>query len=144
MKNIVICVDTDEECTKTLERLSSKIDLNHATIHLVHVFEINLSNVDFTPVIYPTKDQYAEIEKNILEYLGGISTKLNLNAEFVQLHCFFSHSKHRCLNDYLEKINADTVVLATKGRHGITGFFASSLADFLCKYSPCDVFVLRP
>ena len=60
MKNIVICVDTDEDCARTLERLPSKFDLTKANVHLIHVFEINISNMEFTPVIYPAKDQYPE------------------------------------------------------------------------------------
>ncbi len=144
MNNIVICVDTDEDCARTLERLPAKFDLTKAKVHLIHVFEIHVSNMEFTPVIYPSQDQYPEIEKNILEYLAEISKKLKLNVESVHRECFFSYSKERSLKEYLVKVNADTVILASKGKHGIADFFSSSLADYLCKDSPCDIIILRP
>lgn len=144
MKNIVICVDLNENSLNTLASVRSKIDLTKSTVHLVHVFEIHTGNIEFTPVVYPTADQYPEIEKSVLEILSKLSDTLQLKSDQVQMKCFFNYSKESCLNNYLTKTNADLVVLATRGKHGISGFFASSLADFLCKYAPCDILVLRP
>jgi nucleotide-binding universal stress UspA family protein len=48
------------------------------------------------------------------------------------------------INYYLKEVKADLVVTATKGKHGIDGFFSSSFTDYLCKFSPCDVLVMRP
>jgi hypothetical protein len=75
--------------------------------------------------------------------LSQLSGKLNLSAEQGRMKCFFTHSKESCLKDYLLQVNADLAVVATRGKHGIEGFFSSSLADFLCKYAICDVFVMK-
>lgn len=144
MKNIVICVDLNEDSLNALESIQYKLDLNKSTVHLIHVFEIHIGNIEFTPVVYPTSEQYPEIEKNVLSLLANLGDKLHLKPNQLQTKCFFNYSKESCLKDYLTKVNADIVVLATRGKHGIAGFFASSLADFLCKYAPCDVLVLRP
>jgi nucleotide-binding universal stress UspA family protein len=144
MKNIVICVDLNEDSLKTLEAIQGKFDLSNSTVHLVYVYEIHISNVEFTPVVYPSSDQYLEIEKNVLGMLKNFSDKLHLKSDQVQMKCIFDLSKESALNNYLTTVSSDVVVLATRGKHGIAGFFASSLADFLCKYAPCDVFVLRP
>lgn len=143
MKNIVICVDLTEESLKTLEKLQFKFNLNQSIVHLVHVFEIKRGMVEFTPVIYPSSDQYPEIENSVVDMLSSLSEKLDLNPGQVKMKCFFNDSKESCLKDYLKEINADLVVLATRGKHGVSGFFASSLTDFLCKYAPCDIFVMR-
>ena len=144
MKNIVVCVDLTEDSVNALETIQHKLDLSQSVVHLVHVFEIHVGNIELTPVVYPTADQYPVIEKNILEILSTLSAKLHLKPEQVKMKCIFNHSKESTLHHYLNEVNADLAVLATRGKHGIAGFFASSLADYLCKYAPCDLLVLRP
>jgi nucleotide-binding universal stress UspA family protein len=96
------------------------------------------------PVIYPTEDLYPEIEKSTVGMLKTLAYDMGAKDNKLELKCFFSHSREVTINDYLKNVHADLVVVATRGKHGIEGFFSSSLADFLCKYSPCDVLVKRP
>lgn len=144
MKNIVLCVDLREESLKTLKSVAKKIDLKNAKVHLVHAFEIQTGMMEFATFVYPTEDQYPEIEKSVMDLLGTLQKDLGLSDDQTEKHCYFSHSKEVAIKDYLDSKKAEMVVLATRGKHGIEGFFASSLADYLCKYSPCDVLVLRP
>ncbi len=144
MKNIVLCVDLREESLNTLKTVSKKIDMTGAKIHLVHAFEIQAGVMEFATFVYPTEEQYPEIEKSVMELLGTLQKDLGLSDDRVEKHCYFAHSKEVAVKDYLDSKKADLVVLATRGKHGLEGFFASSLADYLCKYSPCDVLVLRP
>lgn len=144
MKNIVLCVDLREESVKTLKSVAQKIDLKNAYVHLVHAFEIQTGVMEFATFVYPTEEQYPEIEKSVMDVLSTLQKELGLSDTQTEKHCYFSHSKEVAIKDYLDTKKADMVVLATRGKHGLEGFFASSLADYLCKYSPCDVFVLRP
>lgn len=144
MKTIVICVDLTKNCLETLKTLPSKIDLGESRVHFLHIFEKLEPNRILAPFMVPLPEQKMEIEKNVLEALSKLSSELGLNPDYVHLVCSFEYSREQTVKEYLTRINADLVVLATRGRHGIVGFFTSSLADFLCKYSPCDVLVLRP
>ena len=144
MKNIVVCVDLTEDSVNSLETIQYKIDLSSSVVHLVHVFEIRVGNIELTPIVYPTTEQYPIIEKNILEILSTISEKLHLKPEQVKMKCIFNQSKENSLHQYLNEVKADLAVLATRGKHGMAGFFSSSLADYLCKYAPCDLLVIRP
>lgn len=144
MKNIVICTDLNQNSLDTLKTLTRNLDLKEAIVHIVHVFEIHMYNADIVPVIYPTEAQYPEIEQSTLGILDKLAHDLGAKEDQVQLKCFFSHSREERISSYLNDVQADLVVVATRGKHGIQGFFSSSLADFLCKYSPCDVLVLRP
>jgi len=144
MKNIVICTDLNQNSLDTLKTLARNLDLKEAIVHLVHVFEIHMYNADIVPVIYPTEAQYPEIEQSTLGILDKLAHDLGAREDQVRLKCFFSHSREERISSYLNDVQADLVVVATRGKHGIQGFFSSSLADFLCKYSPCDVLVLRP
>lgn len=144
MKNIVICADLREESLKRLRSLHEDIDLKHAKVHIVHVFEIQYYVSEFTPYVYPTESQYSEMEnsgKAILEKLGA---DLGIPKENLVVQCFFSKSREERIGEYLKSSNANLVVSATRGKHGIDGLFSSSLTDYLIKYSPCDILVLRP
>lgn len=144
MKNIVICTDLNQNSIDTLKTMPKNLGFNDATVHLVHVFEIHLYNADIVPVIYPTEVQYPEIEQSALGILNKLGHDLGLRDDQLKVHCFFSHSREEKISSYLRDCNADLAIVATRGKHGIEGFFSSSLADFLCKYSPCDVLVVRP
>lgn len=144
MKNIVLCVDLREECLNVLKTVGQKINLKEAKVHLVHAFEIQSGVMEFATFVYPTEEQYPDIEKSVLDLLTSLQKDLGLPDSQVEKHCYFSHSKESAMKDYLVSKKADLVVLSTRGKHGLEGFFASSLADYLCKYSPCDVLVLRP
>jgi nucleotide-binding universal stress UspA family protein len=144
MKTIVLCVDVNQECLDTLKTLPSKFDLRNAQVHLLHVFENQVYNADLAPWVIPMPEQKPEIEKSINETLMKLALDLDLNSESIQVKCVFAFSREHEVKEYLTQVKADVVVLATRGKHGVIGLFTSSLADFLCKYSPCDVFVLRP
>lgn len=145
MKNIVICVDLNEKSLDILKRFHQHHqEFKHTTLHFIHVFEIHIYNADLVPIIFPTESQYVEIEKSTLTILDQLAHDIGARSDQVQTKCFFSHSREEKIRHYLNEVEADMVVVATRGKHGIEGFFSSSLADFLCKFSPCDVLVLRP
>lgn len=144
MNNIVLCVDLNDDSLETIKTIANNPILQNAKIHFIHVFEIHMYNADIVPVIFPTEIQYPEIEASTLKILEKLSSDLGIKAENTQLKCFFAHSKEEKINSYLKDSHADLVVVATRGKHGIEGFFSSSLAEFLCKYSPCDVLAIRP
>lgn len=144
MKNVVVCADLVEESLKSLKSLKEKIDLKDTTVHLVHAFEIQIGVMELSPIVYPTKEQYPEIEEGVLRILDTLGKDLGLKPEQIEKHCIFTHSKEQAISEFLKNKKSNMVVLSTRGKHGIEGFFASSLAEFLIKYSPCDVLVLRP
>jgi nucleotide-binding universal stress UspA family protein len=144
MKNIVVCADLNENSLETLKSLHHSSLLENANVHLAHVFEIHMYNADIVPVIFPTEVQYPDIEVSTLSILNKLAKDLGTKPEQTTLKCFFSHSREEKIISYINEVHADLVIVATRGKHGIEGFFSNSLADFLCKYSPCDVMVVRP
>lgn len=144
MKNYVLCTTIEDSCLDTLKRLKKDIELKHAVIHLINIVEIQVYNVEFAPYVYPTEAQYADIEKNALDKLKNLQHALGVEDKNIIMKCFFEHSREQKIKHYLNEVNADLVVTATRGKHGIQGFFSSSFTDFLTKFSPCDVLVMRP
>jgi nucleotide-binding universal stress UspA family protein len=144
MKNIVLCADLNEVSLQRLKSIHQELDLKHAKVHIVHVFEIQYYVAEFTPYVFPSEDQYKEMEKSTLAILAKLGKDLGINESNLELKCFFARSSDEKLLEYLKASNADLAVVATRGKHGVEGLFSSSLTDFLCKYSPCDILVLRP
>jgi nucleotide-binding universal stress UspA family protein len=144
MRNIVICADINEKSIETLKSLNQNIYLENSQVHLLHVFEIQMYNADIVPVIFPTEVQYPDIELSTIRNLDKLAIDLGIRSDQTHLKCFFTHSREEKIISYINEVNADLVIVATRGKHGIEGFFSSSLSDFLCKYSPCDVLVIRP
>lgn len=141
MKKITVCVDLNDLCFQNLKKLANHQLLKDAEIHLVHFFEIQVYAAEFTPFVFPNQDQYPEIEKSTLQALSNLEKDLNITA---QKKCLFVHSPEEAVHEYIKDNKSELVIVSTQGKHGIDGFFHSSFTDYLVKYSPCDVYVVRP
>ena len=144
MKNYVLCVQLDNECPAILNRLKSDIELRHAKIHMVTVVEIKVYSSEFATFTYPVEAQYKEIEEAALRTLTNMQHSLGLVDAQVEKKCFFDFEPQDRIRNYLKEVDAQLVVTASRGKHGIEGFFSSSFSDFLIKHAPCDVLVMRP
>lgn len=146
MKNIVLCANLNDPSLELLSTLKNSPLLESAEkVYIVHCFEIQIYTSDIiAPYVFPTKDKYPELEEATVRVLDTLRDKLGLDKSKVELKCFFDESPKKKTKEFLEEVNADLCVVATRGKHGIKGLFSSSFADHLLKYSPCDIFVLRP
>ena len=144
-QKIVLCAGLDEESIDNLAALKGLFDVEKSTIHILHCFEIQVYTSEFAPFIFPTEDKYPEIEEATKSVLKNLANKLFGEGarDKVQLHCLFSTTpKHRVV-EFLAESGADLAIVATKGSHGIKGLFHSSFAEYMMKFSPCDVYVTR-
>jgi nucleotide-binding universal stress UspA family protein len=146
MKNIVLCASLNDESLDLLKELKNSSIFEDSNVHLVHCFEVQLYTADFAPYVYPTEDKYPEIEEASKNILKAVEEELKTNPSInsFETKVFFSQSPKQKIKEYLDEVKADVVVVATRGKHGIEGLFSSSFAEFLVKFSPCDVHILRP
>ena len=144
MKTIVICTTLEEECLNNLKHLKNELDLTNSQIHIITIVKIQLYNFDLTPYIYPTENQYIEIENSAIEIMKGLGDSLGVASKEIIYKCYFEYDVKTKARYYLEKAAADLVIVSTRGKHGVKGLFSSSFADYLCKFSPCDILVMRP
>ena len=147
MKNIVVCVDLKQNSLDTLKKHfmnDDSLNFHNVKFHFVHIFEIYNFHAEIVPVIFPTEEEFPELKKRAITTLEKLAHDIGLKSDQVILKCFLEHSREEKINSYLNKVKADMVVVASRGKHGIEGFFLSSFADFLCNYSPCDVLIIRP
>ncbi|MBY0415735.1 MAG: universal stress protein [Bdellovibrionales bacterium] len=144
MKTYVLCSTLEQHSIDTLKKIKDTLDLSNAFVHIVTIVEIKTYNLEYIPYSYPAENQFQEIENSAGLILLALAKDLGIKKETLVTKCFFDSSRERKIKEYLENVEADLVVTATRGKHGIGGFFSSSFTDYLCKFSPCDVFVMRP
>lgn len=144
MKTIVIYTTLEEECLNNLKHLKKDLDLKNSQIHIITIVKIQLYNFDLTPYIYPTENQYVEIENSAIEIMKGLGDSLGVGNKEIIYKCYFEYDVKTKARHYLQEVAADLVIVSTRGKHGVQGLFSSSFADYLCKFSPCDILVIRP
>ena len=144
MKNYVLCTTLEEESINTLKKLKNDIELKNAHIHIITVVEKQIYTVDLSAYVYPVESQFVAIEASALNLLNSLAQELGVENNQVTSKCFFEYDREKKVKEYLDEVHADLVVVATRGKHGMAGFFSSSFTDYLCKFSPCDVLVMRP
>lgn len=144
MKNYVLCASLEEESINTLKKLKNDIELKDAHIHIITVIEKQIYTVDLSPYVYPVENQFPAIEASALNLLNSLAQELGVEKDRVTCKCFFEYDREKKVKEYLDEVHADLAVVATRGKHGVAGFFSSSFTDYLCKFSPCDVLVMRP
>jgi nucleotide-binding universal stress UspA family protein len=144
---IAVAVTMDPEMLKSLKTLGQYDFIQGAEVHLVNVFEtVNMSHSGNLPAgVYPSNDAFPVIEQGILEQLEKVKQSiLPAHSGKVVLKGIFGFDAKTKFTEYAANINADMVVVATRGKRGIEGLFDSSFAQYLSKYSPASVFILRP
>lgn len=144
MKNYVLCTSLENESLETLKKLKGDISLTDVKIHVITVIEKQVYTVDLAPYVYPVESQYPELESSAMGLLKSVGDALGIDQGNLVCKCFIEYSREKAVKEYLEAVHADLVVVATRGKHGLEGFFSSSFTDYLCKFSPCDVLVMRP
>ncbi len=147
LQKIVIAVPLEEELLKPLYEWGKKFDFSHVeSIHFLHVVKKNIMPLEFGLIespddltfhqIHPTLEKFLQDESHKIvpsDYKGKIDYKVALDFhpedDFIEI---------------LKKIGATLLVVSTRGRHGLSGLFHSSFTDYMVKFAPCDVFVVRP
>jgi len=144
---IAISTPLDGKPQETFLKLKNNPIFKDAEVHFVHVFRVNYYFNEFSLYSYPMEDQFDEIEKSVVKSLTDLSGKIfsgDVKPKEVKTTCLFHQDTKEKVVEFLKSDDFDLVITATRGKHGIDGLFSSSFTDHLNKFSPCDVYVLRP
>lgn len=142
MKKIVLFSQLEEESLNQLKKIKSHMNVADFEFHLVHCHKIQVYMNELSIYSYPGEKQFEELKNATDNILKQFAKELGLKN--FSVHSFIdADPKSRCVT-FLEDIDADLCVVATKGKKGLEGFFESSFSSQMNKYAPCDVLVLRP
>lgn len=145
-KKIVIAVNLDQKDQKPLERLKNTPWFENTEVHFVYVLECAYYGVGLTAYYYPPTSEFPRIKKEVTQHLTKLSRKIfpHTGEQKIVVKCLFEQDAKESFCQYAKSVKADMVIVATRGKKGIKGFFDSSFARYLSKYSPADLLILRP
>jgi nucleotide-binding universal stress UspA family protein len=142
-ESIVIDVSIDPAQLEQLRELKDNCFLKTAEkVHIVHIY--NERSDKFLPLEIGKTDKTA-IERYINGELENLKKEISEDAkgEWFCQTLYNADAKLKSV-DFLKEVNADLVILATRGLQGLEGVFKDSFAFYLVENAPCDVYVLRP
>ncbi len=146
-QRIAIAVPLEESLLQPLYSWGGRFDWSHVReVHLVHVVKKNITPLEFGLVEMPDENTYQEMAPTLEKYLRDEAQKIipdKYRGE-VFFHLTRDFSPEEEMIGVLKKTNVDLLVVSTRGKHGFEGLFHSSFTDKMVKYSPCDVYVVRP
>jgi nucleotide-binding universal stress UspA family protein len=147
LQRIAIAVPLEETLLHPLYSWGRRFDWSHVKeVHLVHVVKKNITPLEFGLVEMPDENTYQEMVPTLEKYLRDEAQKIipeKYHGE-VYFHLTRDFSPEEEMIGVLKKTKVDLLVLSTRGKHGFEGLFHSSFTDKMVKYSPCDVYVVRP
>jgi len=144
---IAIAVPLEESLLHPRYSWGGRFDWSHVReVHLVHIVKKNITPLEFGLVEMPDENTYQEMAPTLEKYLRDEAQKIipeKYRGEFF-FHLTRDFSPEEEMIGVLKKTNVDLLVVSTRGKHGFEGLFHSSFTDKMVKYSPCDVYVVRP
>lgn len=145
MSKVVICVTMNDESQKVLQdKLKGSPFIEGKELLFLHVFKKEIQGYYYPAYLYPNEEQQVEIKQSAEGIMNDLANKIRGNTQNVRTLCLFDYDPKSKVIDTLRDEKPELVITATRGKHGIEGFFSSSFTDHLLKFSPCDVLALRP
>lgn len=100
------------------------------------------------PVVFGLKYRHALLADyelvHFLQFLQQDSPHIQHNGIDLYFQVTKDFHPEEEVIEFLKNVNATLIVVATRGKHGFEGLFHSSFTDYMVKFAPCDVFVVRP
>lgn len=146
-QRIVIALPLEDNLLGPLYEWGRKFDFSHVeSIHFIHVVKKNITPLEFGLVETPDDVTYNDMVPTLDKFLRDEAKKI-LPSDFrgtVGFQVTKDFHPEEEVIDILKKLKATLIVVATRGKHGFEGLFHSSFTDYMVKFAPCDVFVVRP
>ncbi len=142
----MICVDvTDESVSLYKESLKDFSWQNVDEVHFIHGFQLVKYTDTFYMVAYPQEPEHAEIENSINEILGGLEKSIFEGKDQPKIinKCLFSTQPREALVSYADENQINEMIIGTKGKHGVSGLFSSSFAEYMVRHAHCPLRILR-
>jgi nucleotide-binding universal stress UspA family protein len=146
-KIIAMAIPLEEELLEPFYTWKEKYHFQEGEyLHVIHVVKKNITPLEFGLMESPDESTFKEMAPTLKKFLQDEVKKIipnDFSGEITyKLSCGF-HPEQDVVH-YLRKIAADLIVVSTRGKHGFQGLFHSSFTEYMVKFAPCDVYVVRP
>ncbi len=146
MKRVVFAINPENDYLIPFRKLRHSNLLVDAEVHLVHIFPTSTHYMDMVPFVFPAENQRQEIVTSIKKILNGLKVDILAGTHeltLAEVECLFDSNPKEKMCDYLKGINADLVITSTKKMGAIERLFHSSFTEYMLKFAPCELLVLR-
>jgi nucleotide-binding universal stress UspA family protein len=145
-RKIIIAMPTEDEFMPSISRWAHEFNWTKCEAYFVHTVQQNFSISEMTVIKIPDQKTFDELKPSTIDFIknkarGFLPDTAFKNAHF-EVFCDQSPANH--IAKYAKEIDANMIVVATRHKKGIVGFFTSSFADRMLEISPCDILILRP
>lgn len=144
-KCVVACVDFSETSLRALDDAARLATQDGAALHILHVFE-----APWTRLSYEGPAAAAALQK---EYRDGLERRLREFAATLgrgldylkPVYAVADDQGHRTgIVEYARRVNADLIVMGTRGRTNLRDVLLGSTAERTLRQSPCSVLAVKP
>ena len=146
-QTLLIAIPLEENLLKPLYQWGKKFNFtNVENIHLIYVVKKNITPLEFGLMESPDEKTFQDMIPPLERFLQEEAKKIiptEFNGKTI-LEVTSDFHPEELVVDYIKKNNVNLIVVSTRGKHGIDGLFHSSFTDYMVKFSPCDIFVVRP
>lgn len=141
-RRIVACVDFSETSKEVVKHALRVVDQDHSELHFLHVFQAEWNS-------WSSSGQFsalADFEKGCSALLkGNLRQFTNLPEETTAIYSVTQAKTHgHGIAEYCRSVDADLVVLGTRGRTGLPYVLIGSTVERLLRETPCSVLAVRP
>jgi nucleotide-binding universal stress UspA family protein len=142
----MVCIDLNDQ---SLIFFSTSMESWHwediEEVHIVHGFRVQSYPDTFYYSTYPLESDYENIRETILSKLFTLEEQINKlnNKVKVKIKCLITASAKKTLCQYAREEKITSMVIKTRGSHGIIGLFSSSFAEYMVRHAPCELRILR-
>lgn len=143
-KEILVPTDFSECSEKALQQAIELAVSFGSKIHLVHV---TTHDADHMPMFFLDDEKLGEVKRHLNEYnTQQMQTKIDKYIKDKDVN-YEVHERVGSPYDEIIKLvkelNIDLVVISSKGKNSLEGFFFGSTTEKVVRKAPCSVFVVR-
>lgn len=146
-QKLMIAIPLEEELLEPLYDWGAKFDFSHVeSVELLHVIKKNIMPLEFGLVESPDNRTFHQMLPTLEKFIRDEGSKIipkDFKGEKRYKIALDFHPEQDFV-EMIQKTGTSLLVVSTRGRHGIRGLFHSSFTDYMIKFAPCDVLVVRP
>jgi len=139
MKNILVPVDFSKYADHALYMAASIARIQNAEIHLVHTLGLGdallpddgVNAFDAAPFVMLTEKKFTDFINK--PYLKGLKVSYSVRKTSV----------YKEISEVIKEVNADLIVMGSKGSSGLEEFFIGSNTQRVVRYSDVPVMVIK-
>lgn len=143
-KEILVPTDFSEHSERALQQAVELAVSFGSKIHLVHV---TTQDTDHMPMFFLDDDKVAEVKKHLAEYntqlmQAKIDKFLAGKDVTYEVHDVTGSPYDEILK-LADRLPIDLIVISSKGKNSLEGFFFGSTTEKVVRKASCSVFVVR-